>query len=66
MKIRYFYEKRKNGSRKKRNYMHDKCSFTREDDVIVYMDDDDFYPHDRVSHSVEKLVNNPKAFLRWF
>ena len=60
MKIRYFYENEKMDLGKKRNYMHDKCSFTREDDVIVYMDDDDFYPHDGFL-TVRKLVNNPKV-----
>ena len=61
MKIRYFYEPEKMDLGKKRNYMHERCTFTRDDDVIVYMDDDDFYPHDRVSHSVDKLMKNPKA-----
>jgi glycosyltransferase involved in cell wall biosynthesis len=61
MKIRYFYEPEKMDLGKKRNYMHEKCTFTRDEDVIVYMDDDDFYPPERVSHSVEKLMKNPKA-----
>jgi hypothetical protein len=30
-------------------------------DIIVYMDDDDYYPIDRVSHAVDKLLQNPKA-----
>lgn len=42
---------------KKRNIMHEKCS----GDIIVYMDDDDFYPPERVSHSVEMLLLHPKA-----
>ncbi len=61
MKIHYYYEKEKMDLGKKRNYMHEKCTFKNSEDVIVYMDDDDFYPHDRVSHSVDKLVKNPKA-----
>lgn len=61
IKIRYFYEKEKMDLGKKRNYMHEKCEFKNDDDVIVYMDDDDFYPPQRVSHSVERLVKNPKA-----
>lgn len=61
IKVRYFYEKEKMDLGKKRNYMHSKCMYNSPDDVIVYMDDDDFYPCDRVSHSVEKLVSNPKA-----
>jgi len=42
---------------KKRNLMHEKCS----GDIIVYMDDDDYYPPERVSHSVEMLLLHPKA-----
>lgn len=61
MKIRYFYEAEKMDLGKKRNYMHEKCTFNRADDIIVYMDDDDFYPPERVSHSVDKLMKNPKA-----
>jgi hypothetical protein len=42
---------------KKRNLMHEKAK----GDIIVYMDDDDYYPADRVSHAVETLQKNPKA-----
>jgi glycosyltransferase involved in cell wall biosynthesis len=59
--VRYFYESEKMDLGKKRNYMHEKCQFRDDDDIIVYMDDDDFYPKERVSHSVEKLMKNPKA-----
>jgi len=41
----------------KRNYMHTKAKGS----IIVYMDDDDYYPPDRVSHAVEVLTNNPTA-----
>jgi hypothetical protein len=37
--------------------MHDKCS----GEIIVYMDDDDYYPPERVSHAVETLLANPAA-----
>lgn len=40
---------------RKRNIMHEKCS----GDIIVYMDDDDYYPQDRVSHAVEMLLSRP-------
>lgn len=43
---------------KKRNFMHQQCSFKENDAIIVYMDDDDYYPPDRISHSVDKLVNS--------
>ena len=29
--------------------------------IIVYMDDDDYYPPDRISHAVERLQSNPEA-----
>jgi len=48
-------EKMKLGA--KRNLMHTKCIGS----IIVYMDDDDYYPPDRVSHAVETLRNNPSA-----
>ena len=37
--------------------MHDKSS----GDIIVYMDDDDYYPRERVSHAVNMLVSHPTA-----
>ena len=30
-------------------------------EILIYMDDDDYYPPERVSHAVEKLTNNKKA-----
>jgi hypothetical protein len=41
----------------KRNYMHSKATGS----IIVYMDDDDYYPPERVSHAVEKLMDNKQA-----
>jgi glycosyltransferase involved in cell wall biosynthesis len=55
--IRYFELEEKMLLGKKRNYMHDKCKGS----IIVYMDDDDYYPPDRITHAVEKLQNNKKA-----
>jgi len=43
---------------KKRNFMHEQCSFKEDEAIIVYMDDDDYYPPERVSHSVEKLTGS--------
>ena len=55
--VKYFkYDTRMNLG-KKRNLMHEKAK----GDIIVYMDDDDYYPADRVSHAVETLQKNPKA-----
>jgi len=42
---------------KKRNIMHQHVL----GDFIVYMDDDDYYPPERVSHAVEMLQKNPWA-----
>ena len=42
---------------KKRNIANSKCK----GDIIVYMDDDDYYPSERISHAVETLQKNPKA-----
>jgi hypothetical protein len=30
-------------------------------DIIVYMDDDDYYPPNRISHAVERLTSSPAA-----
>lgn len=43
----------------KRNFMHSKAR----GDVIVYMDDDDFYPPDRVLHALNKLRSKPGILI---
>jgi glycosyltransferase involved in cell wall biosynthesis len=55
--VKYFKYDEKLTLGKKRNIMHSKSK----GDILVYMDDDDFYPPDRVSHAVERLVGNTKA-----
>lgn len=55
--VKYFYQKEKMKLGKKRNYMHSKAK----GDIIVYMDDDDYYPPDRVNHVVNKLRSQPGA-----
>jgi glycosyltransferase involved in cell wall biosynthesis len=55
--VKYFYVEEKMKLGRKRNMMHDKSS----GDIIVYMDDDDYYPRDRVSHAVAMLQKNPNA-----
>ena len=42
---------------KKRNILHENSK----GDFIVYMDDDDYYPPERISHAVESLVRSPGA-----
>ena len=53
--VKYFKSSEKMTLGKKRNLMHaNACG-----DIIVYMDDDDYYPPERVSHAVEALMANP-------
>jgi len=42
---------------KKRNLLHE----ASKGDIIVYMDDDDYYPPERVSHAVNMLQSHPSA-----
>jgi len=55
--VKYFKYDEKMTLGKKRNITNEKAT----GDIIVYMDDDDYYPPERVSHAVETLRNNPKA-----
>ena len=55
--IKYFKYDKKMPLGKKRNLMHEKSK----GDIIVYMDDDDYYPPERVSHAVHMLQTNPQA-----
>jgi len=52
--VKYFFQEEKMKLGRKRNYMHEKAT----GDIIVYMDDDDYYPPDRVRHAVIKLRSN--------
>ena len=53
--VRYYSSPTKMTIGAKRNLLHSKCK----GDVIVYMDDDDYYPPTRVAHAVAKLRENP-------
>lgn len=55
--IKYFSLDNKMSLGEKRNYMHKQSTGS----IIVYMDDDDYYPPDRVSHAVERLTSSPNA-----
>ena len=55
--VKYYKYDTKMTLGKKRNLMHEKSK----GEILVYMDDDDYYPPTRVSHAVEKLQNNKKA-----
>lgn len=54
--LKYFATEKMNLGAK-RNFMHTKAKGS----IIVYMDDDDYYPPNRVEHAVERLQENPKA-----
>jgi glycosyltransferase involved in cell wall biosynthesis len=55
--VKYFKYDEKMTLGKKRNLAHAKSS----GDILIYMDDDDYYPPERISHAVEMLKQNPKA-----
>ena len=53
--IKYFKYDEKMTLGKKRNLLHKKCK----GEIIIYFDDDDYYPPERVSHAVDMLLKNP-------
>jgi len=55
--VKYFRYEEKMKLGRKRNLMHEKCK----GEIIVYMDDDDYYPPDRINHAVNRLRSQPKA-----
>jgi len=55
--VKYFKYDEKMKLGRKRNLMHEKCK----GNFIVYIDDDDYYPPERVSHAIETLQKNPNA-----
>jgi len=55
--VKYFRVEEKMKLGRKRNFMHEKSK----GDIIVYMDDDDYYPPDRVNHAVNRLRSQPRA-----
>ena len=54
--LRYYSEAAKLNIGAKRNKLNDLAKGT----IIVCMDDDDYYPPERISHAVNKLTANPK------
>ena len=52
--VQYFRLGEKISLGKKRNMMHEKAR----GDIIAYMDDDDYYPPERVSHAVTTLLDH--------
>ena len=56
-RVKYFKYDTKMTLGKKRNLLHEKSR----GEILVYMDDDDYYPPQRVSHAVHMLVTHPDA-----
>ncbi len=50
--VKYYKYEKKMRLGKKRNLMHEKST----GDIIVYMDDDDYYPPTRIEHAVKMLT----------
>jgi len=57
--VKYFKYEEKMTLGRKRNLMHEKSK----GDIIIYFDDDDYYPPERVSHAVEMLISNPNVLI---
>ena len=55
--VQYFRYEQKMTLGNKRNLLNDKAK----GDYIIYMDDDDYYPPERISHAVLTLQNSPNA-----
>jgi glycosyltransferase involved in cell wall biosynthesis len=55
--VKYFSYDIKMTLGRKRNLAHEKST----GDVLVYMDDDDYYPPERIRHAVDTLRLNPNA-----
>jgi hypothetical protein len=55
--VKYYAYNEKMTLGKKRNLMHEKST----GEILIYMDDDDYYPPDRISHAVTTLQKNPQA-----
>ena len=57
--VKYYAYDEKMTLGKKRNLMHEKST----GDILVYMDDDDYYPKERISHSVYMLQKNKNILV---
>jgi glycosyltransferase involved in cell wall biosynthesis len=57
--IKYFQIDKKMTLGAKRNLMHEKSTGS----ILVYMDDDDYYPPERIQHAVEKLQEKKEVLI---
>lgn len=55
--IKYFEIDKKMTLGQKRNYMHTHVT----GNIVVYMDDDDYYPPERIEHAVDRLQSHKDA-----
>jgi glycosyltransferase involved in cell wall biosynthesis len=53
--VKYFKYDEKMTLGKKRNLLHKKSK----GEIIIYMDDDDYYPPERIEYAVDQLLKNP-------
>lgn len=44
-------------------YKRNLCNSKAKGDIIIYVDDDDYYPPERVSHAVTKLLEHPEYLI---
>lgn len=56
IEVKYIYLKEKMKLGAKRNYIHSLVS----NDIVIYMDDDDYYPPERVQYAVQRLRSKPQ------
>ena len=59
VKVKYFHHENQQTLGFKRNLLNSKC----EGEIIIYFDDDDYYPPDRICHAVEVLEKNNKYLI---
>ncbi len=57
--VKYYSSEERMNLGYKRNFMNSKAT----GDIIIYMDDDDYYPPNRVLHAVEKLRSRPNILM---
>jgi glycosyltransferase involved in cell wall biosynthesis len=57
--VKYYRSEERMNLGFKRNFMHSKAR----GEIIVYMDDDDYYPPDRVLHAVNSLRSKPHIMM---
>ena len=57
--VRYYRSEERMNLGFKRNFMNSKAT----GEILIYMDDDDYYPPDRVLHAVYKLSSKPHIMM---